>query len=96
MILNRPGCELLEIFLRDFAFILQSYGIDVKLALLEQNHLDAEGGIASYMQKYVNECDYILIMFSEKTEGKLYISLFTFNSSDRESARFNLQCCIKL
>lgn len=68
MILNRPGCELLEIFLRDFAFILQSYGIDVKLALLEQNHLDAEGGIASYMQKYVNECDYILIMFSEKTE----------------------------
>ncbi|XP_057313759.1 uncharacterized protein LOC130655075 [Hydractinia symbiolongicarpus] len=68
MILNRPGCELLEIFLRDFAFILQSYGIEVKLALLEQNHLDAEGGIASYMQKYVNECDYILIMFSEKTE----------------------------
>ncbi|XP_057317192.1 uncharacterized protein LOC130662360 isoform X2 [Hydractinia symbiolongicarpus] len=67
MILNRPGCELLEVFLRDFAFVLSSYGVNVKMALLEQNEIDADGGIASYMQKHINKCDYILIMCTENT-----------------------------
>ncbi|XP_057289550.1 uncharacterized protein LOC130612263 [Hydractinia symbiolongicarpus] len=67
MILNRPGCELLENFLRDFAFILKSYSVNVKMALLEQNELDADGGIATYMQKNISKCDYILIMCTENT-----------------------------
>ena len=75
MILNRPGCKLLEIFLRDFAFILKSYGINVKLALLEQNEIDADGGIASYMQRHINSCDYILIMLTEKSKGILFQEL---------------------
>ncbi|XP_057289970.1 uncharacterized protein LOC130612641 [Hydractinia symbiolongicarpus] len=70
MILNRPGCELLEEFLCDFAFVLSSYGISVKMALLEQNEIDADGGIASYMQKHINKCDYILIMCTENTNEK--------------------------
>ncbi|XP_057296786.1 uncharacterized protein LOC130625701 [Hydractinia symbiolongicarpus] len=74
MILNRPGCELLEVFLRDFAFVLSSYGVKVKMSLLEQSEIDAEGGIASYMQKHINECDYILIMCTENTNEHNVIS----------------------
>ncbi|XP_057289448.1 uncharacterized protein LOC130612168 [Hydractinia symbiolongicarpus] len=73
MILNRPGCELLEVFLRDFAFVLSSYGINVRMALLEQNEIDADGGIASYMQKHINKCDYILIMCTENTNENMEI-----------------------
>ncbi|XP_057290655.1 uncharacterized protein LOC130613323 [Hydractinia symbiolongicarpus] len=73
MILNRPGCELLEAFLRDFAFVLSSYGVNVRMALLEQNEIDADGGIASYMQKHINKCDYILIMCTENTNEHIEI-----------------------
>ncbi|XP_057314130.1 uncharacterized protein LOC130655397 isoform X2 [Hydractinia symbiolongicarpus] len=65
MILNRPGCELIETLLRDLAFFLKAYGIDVKLSLLEQSQIDAEGGISSYLQRNIDSCDYILIMFTE-------------------------------
>lgn len=65
MILNRPGCELMETLLRDLAFFLKAHGIDVKLSLLEQSQIDAEGGISSYLQRNIDSCDYILIMFTE-------------------------------
>lgn len=74
MILNRPGCELLDTLLRDVAFILQSYGIQVRLSLLEQSELDAEGGISSYLQRNIDTCDYILIMFTEYSEG-MYVKI---------------------
>ncbi|XP_057312895.1 uncharacterized protein LOC130654349 isoform X3 [Hydractinia symbiolongicarpus] len=70
MILSRPGCELLESLLRDLACILTSYCVKVKLALLDQNEVDAEGGISSYMQRNLDSCDYILIMFTENTQEK--------------------------
>ena len=79
MILNRPGCELLECFLRDLAFILKSYNIDVKLTLLERNQLDAEGGIASYMQRNIDKCDYVLLMFTENTQGKSMFSFYIYS-----------------
>ena len=71
MILHRPGCELMEILLRDLAFILTSYGIEVRLSLLEQSELDAAGGISSYLQRNIDCCDYILIMFSDEGNGNL-------------------------
>ena len=69
MILNRPGCEILESFLRDVAFLLQSNGIVIKMALLAQCQIDAEGGIASYLQRNMESCDYVLIMLTEESKG---------------------------
>ncbi|XP_057302956.1 uncharacterized protein LOC130638053 isoform X2 [Hydractinia symbiolongicarpus] len=65
MILNRPGCELLDTLMRDLALVLKAYGIDVKLSLLEQSQIDAEGGISSYIQRNIDSCDYVLILFTE-------------------------------
>jgi len=65
MILHRPGCELMDILLRDLAYILNSYGIEVRLSLLEQSELDAAGGISSYLQRNIDCCDYVLVMFSD-------------------------------
>ena len=71
MILNRPGCELYEMFLRDLAFILSTYGIDVKLALLEQTSIDADGGIPCYLQRNIESCDYIFIIFNVRNQGRI-------------------------
>ena len=72
MIISKPGCEILEQFLRDLAYLLISYGIEVKLSLLEQNNIDAEGGIATYLQRNIEDCDYILIMFTGNSEGTCF------------------------
>ncbi|XP_066926238.1 uncharacterized protein [Clytia hemisphaerica] len=64
MLLSRPGCELMDALLRDLAFILKSNGILVNFSLLEQSELDAAGGISSFLQRNIDACDYILIMFT--------------------------------
>lgn len=70
MILHRPGCEVLECFVLELTGLLRSYGIEVKTILCEQTLVDSEGGIASYMQRNVFRCDYVLILLTEAS-GKL-------------------------
>ena len=69
MILYRSGCDHLEIFLRDLAYLLTSHGIVVKAPFLEQSQIDYHGGIASYLQRGIESSDYILIMLTENTKG---------------------------
>ncbi|XP_012554826.1 uncharacterized protein LOC100205133 isoform X1 [Hydra vulgaris] len=64
LIINRPGCDLLDKAMINLTFVLKSFGIDVKLAALEQSQIDSDGGIASFMQKNIETCDYILIACS--------------------------------
>ncbi|XP_065668577.1 uncharacterized protein LOC100205133 isoform X2 [Hydra vulgaris] len=64
LIINRPGCDLLDKAMINLTFVLKSFGIDVKLAALEQTQIDSDGGIASFMQKNIETCDYILIACS--------------------------------
>ena len=75
MILNAPGCNALQVLLRDLAYILSLYKIDVKLAFLEQTQVDAEGGISSYLQRNIESCDCILIMFNGNTQGSFTTNL---------------------
>ncbi|XP_057302957.1 uncharacterized protein LOC130638079 [Hydractinia symbiolongicarpus] len=65
MILNRPGCKLLDTLLRDLALVLKAYGIDVKLSLLEQGQIDVGKEMSSYIEKNIDSCDYVLIFFAE-------------------------------
>lgn len=68
LILHRPGCDILEKFIRDFAYVLTVCGVEVKVALLEQSTLDNEGGIASYLQRNLQSCDYIFTLLTEQKE----------------------------
>lgn len=65
MILHRPGCIILEKFLRDFAYLLTVYNVDVRTSLLEQASVDSQGGIALYLQKNLQFCDYVFILITE-------------------------------
>lgn len=76
VIIHRPGCEEVELLVVDFAGLLKSYGIDVRMTLLEQTMVDAVGGIAYYMQKNIQQCDFVLILLTEPA-GKT----FTQNTS---------------
>ena len=46
MILHRPGCEIFDELILEFSGLLKSYGVDVKMTLIEQTTIDNEGGIA--------------------------------------------------
>ena len=64
----------MDTLLRDLAYILKSNGIQITFSLLEQSELDAEGGISSYLQRNIDTCDYILIMFTDdKSTKSMYI-----------------------
>lgn len=69
MILHRPGCEILDKLVRDFSFVIHSYGIDVNSPLLEMSQIDAEGGIATYIQRNIDTCTYILIIVTDNVTG---------------------------
>lgn len=71
MLLSRPGCDLMDTLLRDLAYILKSNGIQITFSLLEQSELDAEGGISSYLQRNIDTCDYILIMFTDNPTSSM-------------------------
>lgn len=70
MILHRPGCIILEKFLRDFAYLLTVYNVDVRTSLLEQASVDSQGGIALYLQKNLQFCDYVFILITEGEHGE--------------------------
>lgn len=77
MIIHRPGCDLLDAFVRDLAYVLKSFDIDATCALLEQSSIDAQGGIASYTQKYIDSSDYIFILLTEGSRGTLLLYNYT-------------------
>ena len=78
MILHRQGCDLLDGIVRDISFVLHSYEIDVQSPLLEMNTIDAEGGIASYVQRNIHQCNYVIVLITESIKG-----LFMVNSIRR-------------
>ena len=69
MILHRPGCDLLDSIVRDVSFIFHSYDIDVQTPLLEMSSIDAEGGIASYIQRNINQCSYVVVLVTDTMKG---------------------------
>lgn len=69
MILHRPGCDLLDKIVRDVSFIFHSYDIDVQTPLLEMNSIDAEGGIASYIQRNIKQCSYVVVFVTDPIKG---------------------------
>ena len=71
MVIHRPGCDLLDTFVRDLAFIIHSYDITVTSPLLEMSNIDAEGGLASYIQRNVLKCSYILILVTQFSKSKV-------------------------
>ncbi|XP_066936916.1 uncharacterized protein [Clytia hemisphaerica] len=77
MIIQKAGCEILEKFTQEFASFLQSYGIKVKMTSSNDHVIDAEGGIASYLQNNIKSCDVVFIMITNdeggnKTKHKTY------------------------
>lgn len=89
MILNRPGCDLLEAFVRDLACLLKSYEIELKVGLLDQEEIDSQGGIASYMQRNLDLCDYVLIVFTENSNGRYNVCVRQWNGIDRQVTLFD-------
>lgn len=69
MVLHRPGCDILDRLVRDFSFVIQSYGFEVTSPLLEMSQIDAEGGIATYIQRNIDKCTYILVIVTDNVTG---------------------------
>ncbi|XP_066929848.1 uncharacterized protein [Clytia hemisphaerica] len=65
MLIHRPGCDLLDTFVRDLSFIIHSYDVIVTSPLLEMSNIDAEGGLASYIQRNIDQCTYVLILVTD-------------------------------
>jgi len=70
MIIHKSGCELLESFLEEFASFLQSYGVRVKMTSSNDHVIDEEGGIASYLQNNISQCDMVFVVVTEDSGGK--------------------------
>ena len=75
MIIQKAGCEILEKFTQEFASFLQSYGIKVKMTSSNDHVIDAEGGIASYLQNNIKSCDVVFIMITDD-DGKIVFLIF--------------------
>ena len=73
MIIQKSGCELLELFLKEFAAFLQSYSIRVKMTSTNDHVVDEEGGIASYLQNNISQCDLVFVVVTEDDEGIIQI-----------------------
>ena len=72
MIIQKAGCEILEKFTQEFASFLQSYGIKVKMTSSNDHVIDAEGGIASYLQNNIKSCDIVFIIITDD-DGKMVL-----------------------
>lgn len=86
MILHRPGCELLDSLVRDLSYVIHLHGIEVTSPLLEMSQIDAEGGIATYIQRNIDTCTYVIVVVTESNQG-LFDSL-TFALFFRECKSF--------
>jgi len=71
MLLHRPGCEHLDRMVDHLADMLKSYGFHVNTTF-DGNDLSADGGIASYLQRNIKFCDYVIV-FLTKSQGLLYL-----------------------
>lgn len=78
MIIHRPGCEILDELVHELRAILMSYGITVKGTLVDQNILDAEGGIASYLQRNIKDCDHVLVLLTQKGNFPANVSIMLY------------------
>ena len=71
MILHRSGCDLLDNIVRDVSFIFHSNDISVQTPLLDMSSIDAEGGIASYIQRNIHQCSYVVVLVTDTVKGNL-------------------------
>ena len=71
MLLHRPGCEYLDRMVENLSDMLKSYGFHVNTTF-DGTDVSAHGGIASYLQRNIKLCDYVIV-FLTKNKG-----LFTF------------------
>lgn len=65
MVIQRPGCEVLENFTFEFASYLQSYGITVQMTSSNDNKVNAAGGIVSYLHNNIMHCDIVFVLVTE-------------------------------
>ena len=65
MIINHPGCEVLNALLINFAMLLRSYGATIRLPLIEDEDVNNAGGIGAYFTRVLEQCDYVLLVFSQ-------------------------------
>ena len=73
MVIQRPGCEVLEDFTFEFASYLQSYGITVRMTSSNDHVIDAEGGMVSYLHNNIMHCDVVFVLVTEYEKGKIQI-----------------------
>eukprot|EP00111_Clytia_hemisphaerica_P000622 TCONS_00001786-protein len=69
MVVHRPGCEYLDNLVQQFSSMLKSYGVNVHVTF-EVDDLSAEGGIASYLQRYMQICDYVIMFVTDNHKDK--------------------------
>ena len=65
LIVHRPGCMLLNLFLEELSHILTERGIKVKMAHITYR----QTGLYSYLQTNIADSDFVLIMITEGYEG---------------------------
>ena len=79
MIIHRPGCDVLDNIVSDLACVLHHHDIEVQSPLLEMSHIDAEGGIASYIQRNIHQSNTFIILITESVKGSENYSLNNTN-----------------
>jgi len=89
MILHRPGCDVLDRIVRDLAFVLHHHEIEVQSPLLEMSNIDAEGGIASFIQRNIHQSNFVIILITESVKGLNY----TFKANYFGRTQFQSKIC---
>ena len=49
--------------------MLKSYGLNVETVFGSED-LSAEGGIASYLQRHIQACDFVIVFITKKENGR--------------------------
>ena len=68
LIVHRPGCEYLDDVADQLSSLLRSNGLGVDTAF-GTDDLSAEGGIASYLQRHIQACDYVIVFVTPMNSG---------------------------
>lgn len=63
----------MELIVVELLGLLKSYGIDVRMTLLEQTLPDPAGGLVYHMQKNIQGCDFVLVLLTEPT-GEIWFN----------------------
>ena len=95
MIIHRPGCAYLDYLVDQLSNMLKSHGLNVDTAF-GSDDLSADGGIASYLQRHIQACDYVIVFITKKENGKLNFSSKGLTCADRNVGQFRVIIFIPL